>query len=365
MDNATLPGFNFTLSIQSMSTERSRSKRLRWLLFAGVVASFFWRGHLGCMLGYPECNPLYSVPAMPDWEVPSNRVEKAGYDAAMALQLPEGVLEPVPFDFRGARIKAIESNFSAFEIHQSVAEQYFDHLCATEAGAQIFDRATGVDGFRLLRTPYDLIDKPVDRDRYSYDAAFRIRGGGSSEIENWHGGWPEYLVQPVNGQYLFLEQPETDQINTVIRFARGLNSNPPSGYQNGLSSNRKVDGIWRHFELPLMVVPERSVSPKAQYGITWRGIRRERDREFAIAGGELIVIEIATSRVLAVNREFVLSGRDHQRSRIWWTNAKSCGPNRKRETLAYLPLLAERVLVPRPGVNAPFLDLPASSSRSH
>ena len=103
-----------------MSTERSRSKRLRWLLFAGVVASFFWRGHLGCMLGYPECNPLYSVPAMPDWEVPSNRVEKAGYDAAMALQLPEGVLEPVPFDFRGARIKAIESNFSAFEIHQSV-----------------------------------------------------------------------------------------------------------------------------------------------------------------------------------------------------------------------------------------------------
>ena len=118
--------------------------------------------------------------------------------------------------------------------------------------------------------------------------------------------------------------------------------------------------MWRHFELPLMVVPERAAASRAEYGITWRGIRRSRDREFAIAGGELIVVEISTSRVMAINRSFVLSGRDHRPSRIWWANAKSCGVDRRSESIPRIVALAERVLVPRPDVNASFINPPTN-----
>ncbi len=340
-----------------MSTEKRKAQRRRrsmLILAAAILAVAYFRGYLGCMF-YPECNPLLSVPEMPPWNVPTNPVEKAGYDFAHALKLPKGVPEPVPFDFKAARIKAIEAKLLPFPVHQAVAQEYFDHLCRTEAGAQIFDPATEVDGVRLLRTPYDLIGKP-DHDRYGTETAFFIRVGGFSEADHWALGLPEQFVQPVNGQYLFIEQPETEQVDAVIRFARMLNPNPPDGYQNGLSSNRKIDGVWRHFELPLMIVPERAVTPTARYGITWRGIRRERDREFAIAGGETIVVEITTSRVLAINREFVLSGRDYRPSRIWWANAKSCGIDRKSPSLPLLTQLAERVLVPRPDVNEVFIN---------
>ena len=338
----------------------AKPRRLRALLLIAALIStaIYFRGYVGCML-YPECNPLLSVSEMPPWDVPTNPVEKAGYDFAHALQLPDGVPKPVPFDFRAARIKAIESNLSAFEIHQDVAQQYFDHLCRSEAGVQILDRATDVDGVRLLRTPYDLIGAP-DHDRFGTENAFSIRVGGRSDLDRMPHGLPVEFVQPVNGRYQFLEQPEVVEAEKVVRFTRMLHPSPPAGFQNGVSSNRRIDGVWRHFELPLMVVPERAAASRAEYGITWRGIRRSRDREFAIAGGELIVVEISTSRVMAINRSFVLSGRDHRPSRIWWANAKSCGVDRRSESIPRIVALAERVLVPRPDVNASFINPPTN-----
>jgi hypothetical protein len=45
---------------------------------------------------------------------------------------------------------------------------------------------------------------------------------------------------------------------------------------------------------------------KARYGFTWRGIQRPHDREMAIAGGELIVLDLETNEVIAVRRGYAL-----------------------------------------------------------
>ena len=45
-------------------------------------------------------------------------------------------------------------------------------------------------------------------------------------------------------------------------------------------------------------------APESRFGFLWRGINRPNDRELGIAGGELIVLELATFKVLGVKRGF-------------------------------------------------------------
>lgn len=43
---------------------------------------------------------------------------------------------------------------------------------------------------------------------------------------------------------------------------------------------------------------------KSRYAYTWRGIRRPYDRQYDIAGGELIVLDRITGEILGVRRSF-------------------------------------------------------------
>lgn len=319
-------------------------RKLLVAVVAVVVATFvvIYRGHVGCYLFFAECNPLLSVPEMPGWNVPTNPVEKAGYDFAHALKLPEGVPQPVPFDFKAARIKAIEANVLPFEIHQHVAQQYFDHLCSTEAGVTVFDTAENVDGVLMLRSERRGVSKPWTHDRYGTEDA--VSQGNYMADEDFYGGYygtPVDMIQPHRGRYAFIEYPASGLSGSFFRFVRKLNSEPPDGYGNGVMGT----------PLPLMVV--RTVVPEsiAKYAITWRGLRRPRDREFAIAGSEMIVLEVGSKRVLAVNRDFLLSGRDIRPSGVWWSNAQSCR-HTKNTALGFNAYdLANLVLKPVASVN--------------
>ena len=51
----------------------------------------------------------------------------------------------------------------------------------------------------------------------------------------------------------------------------------------------------------------------ASYGYTWRGIVRPRDRENDIAGGEMIIYNLRTRQVLAVRRQFLITGKNPRR----------------------------------------------------
>ena len=74
---------------------------------------------------------------------------------------------------------------------------------------------------------------------------------------------------------------------------------------------------------PMQVVgtTERS----AKYGYTWRGLRRPRDRDHGVAGGELLIYDLSTREVLAMRRQFLISGRNPRgEGKAMWEVAASC-----------------------------------------
>src|SRR4029079_6369569 len=63
---------------------------------------------------------------------------------------------------------------------------------------------------------------------------------------------------------------------------------------------------------------------KSEYAYTWRGITRIKDRELGIAGGEVIVIGLATNEVLGFRRIFRRTGMSGGRTNVWWLTAQNC-----------------------------------------
>jgi len=342
---------------------------VRWLLLlvtiGGVVAGYIWRGPVICGLFYPECSPFISEDEMPGWEVPSEATERAAYEYSHALKLPACVSKPeiyddrlklavprsppceVQFDFQTARI---------FE-HQGgpeVAEQYFDHLCRYEAGDFIFRQVENVEGIYLVRPRRDLSNKAIDFDRYLPEDPTSFGAGDYSDPSmQWSEGYrglPIEFVQPMSGKYLFLEQPDLDLPGRVIRYVRGVNPNPPAPYGVYIETWDQGTRYW----LPFMVNREYSDKYESRYGITWRGIRRPRDREFAIAGGEMLIVDLQSNKVLAVRRVFKLSGKDHRSSHIWWSNARSCKTWGHSNNSSYF---APKVLSPLKNINDSALEL--------
>ena len=92
--------------------------------------------------------------------------------------------------------------------------------------------------------------------------------------------------------------------------------------------------------------------PKARYGFTWRGIKRPYDREFGIAGGELIVLDLKTMEVMGLRRGYVIwnrgwtgrvcprygydAGQDKATYFSAWFLAKVARPARWQEFFTYL-----------------------------
>jgi hypothetical protein len=72
---------------------------------------------------------------------------------------------------------------------------------------------------------------------------------------------------------------------------------------------------------PSLIGLEMRKDASSEYLVTWRGIRRKRDREHGIAGSELIVASRSTGEVLGFLREFGISGR---RGSLYWLNAARC-----------------------------------------
>lgn len=77
--------------------------------------------------------------------------------------------------------------------------------------------------------------------------------------------------------------------------------------------------------IPYVVAQASERDMRSSYGFTWRGIRRERDRELGIAGGELIVIALKSREVLAVRRGYIRSGDvKNTPTKIWWLGGHLC-----------------------------------------
>jgi hypothetical protein len=205
------------------------------------------------------------------------------------------------------------------------SKQHFEHLCKREAGEFIFERVSGNQGFLHARPP----KWPTDSDlmeQYKLEAPnvemlyqlLQDSPAGRSEMFVEEGG---------SKRFSYIEEPlKSDDWRLVVR---------AFGFQN------------RPYRPKLTVTDLR----KSSYGLTWRGLRRPKDREDFIAGSEWILFELETKRVLAVVRDYALTGfTTNTPQGVWWLNAVSCGrPNKIRsaaEMMTRYSRVAEIVLNP-------------------
>ncbi len=244
--------------------------------------------------------------------VPEQWLDTEEARIAHNLKLPDAVPKPVPFDFKAAGSGAL------FTSDRKVAVKYFDHLCKTEAGEWIFKTVKDVEGLyfaRPQRPPTsDQLADPYGPEMPWIQRVFLLTG----DSLKWHGAW---FVQPPIYNYKFVEQPRRDvkwQAGLRERYIRLFGyTREPALDQNGRPT------VYLKDETPMQVVgiPQ----PTARYGYTWRGIRRERDREHNVAGGEVLIYDLVTQEVLAVRRQFLIAGKNPRgRERTLWEIAARC-----------------------------------------
>lgn len=212
---------------------------------------------------------------------------------AHSIKLPDAVSRSVPFDFDKAKVQA------ALAGKPSVSEQYFQHLCASDAGDYIFRTVEKVEGLYFVRPP----NRPTDddlMDRYKLEApglerTFQLMPANPEERG-------KLFVNPPWQRFSFVEEPN-----------HANSSSSPFVRVYGYS--QRVSAMKSEFVNEL----------KSKYALVWRGINRPHDRELGISGGEWIVFDLATKEVLAVERDYARTGMTRNTpDGMWWLNAVSC-----------------------------------------
>jgi hypothetical protein len=161
-------------------------------------------------------------------------------------------------------------------------------LCKTEAGEFIYKMVENVEGIYEMRLR---TDSPNGANHlYAIEDPY---GGpsGSHEPEIWFVG--PTLYRFFESSDLARREPEWKRKFTHASYF----SLPSAG-----STIARYFGYDRN-ELGTMQ-KEYDTVQKSRYGYTWRGITRPHDREFGIAGSELIVLDLQTKEVLAVHRGY-------------------------------------------------------------
>ncbi len=238
-----------------------------------------------------------------DWDKPTDPRELAAYEYAHGLQLPESLPKPVPFNFT----RHLLSN------RRTTAQAYFEHLCATEAGEYIFKTVDKVEGLYQMRAMPRRSDK-VLRDRYGFE--------DPADWSQWHAEAAQtlFIGGPGRGFRYFESDWSLAETTTPIK----------QKYWTVTHWNR-IDPPphWRYHDADYTGAAAGTtgrVSPinelVSRYAYTWRGIRRKNDREYGIAGGELIVLDRITGKVLGVRRSFAIARQ--YKTHLDWEFAFTC-----------------------------------------
>lgn len=210
------------------------------------------------------------------------------------------------------------------------SEQYFEHLCEKEAGEFIYKTVANVEGIVQLRPREHATDYMLEHLYALEDPYGTVMEGNSGSGSNYLHSEFSY-VGPDGYQFFESKVPPRKP------------SWPNDTCLRDMDTEFKDIGMpfWRYWGFiswrwdPSSVLGKRIcgkpmhaenvITPKSQYGYTWRGISRLHDREMGIAGGELIVLELATNKVLAVRRNYSKSGRvPNNLTGVWWLTAASC-----------------------------------------
>lgn len=175
------------------------------------------------------------------------------------------------------------------------SKQYFEALCQAEAGEFIYKTVENVEGVYQVR-PRANESTAAFEDRYVIEDPYGYTSFESKKADH-------LFINPPWKTFRFFERyeftPETSEAKLIQR----------SGYLQDKQP---------------MKVEEVGVL-KSRYGFTWRGIKRPHDREMAIAGGELAVIDLQTGEILGIRRGFTMSGNVvNSPTRINWEFSGAC-----------------------------------------
>ncbi|MCC2637534.1 MAG: exported protein of unknown function [Moraxellaceae bacterium] len=279
------------------------------LLAAGIVLANFWTDHnrqpegsWGKMVRTKGQH--YPIPAR--WiSTPEGRI-------AHDLVLPPEVPRPVPFDFDAA-----DGPWFWPKSDWEVAKAYFNHLCSTEAGEWIFEKKADVEGLYFAR-PLGTVTNAYLSNIYAVEAPF-VEKEFHLMGDDLDGRGGEF-IQPPFRNYSFVEEPrrqtewQADIMQPYIRFF-------------GYSATWKLWKDWQVQDVEV-VTPIRVrgiIEPSAEYALTWRGVSRPLDREYRIAGGELIVYERVSRKVIAISRTFQLGKTSGSKASISsWFQSPAC-----------------------------------------
>lgn len=228
-------------------------------------------------------------------EIPAQWIATPEGKFAHSIKLPSSVPQTVPFDFKAAWWDSLKPR------HHSVARQYWEHLCATEAGSFILKPVDNVDGFFFVR-PVEGADSQENNDRWKLEApGLEASFGFKYDPQREAIGFVNFPWHT----YQWVDFPDVDR-RTVLHM---------SGFVSHVA--------------PMKV--ERIPDSNARYAVLWRGIRRERDREHSISGAEWIALDRHTGEVLGVLRDFYRTGGvTNRREGIYWLIAARCPFVKKR-----------------------------------
>jgi hypothetical protein len=188
-------------------------------------------------------------------------------------------------------------------------EQYFDHLCKTEAGEFIYKTVENVEGLYMMRPREQVNDDKLQHlyapeDPYAY-----------SDIET---DAPQKLfINPPWGRYKFFE------ITKPI----------PNSGSNSASLYLRYSGYVQN-KTPMNV--EGVFTLQSRYAYTWRGLTRPHGRELGIVGGELIIMDLQSNEVLAVRRGYIRSGDVRNNlTGVWWLGGHVCPAYKHASVFTY------------------------------
>ena len=203
------------------------------------------------------------------------------------------------------------------------ARQYFEALCKAEAGEFIYRTVDNVQGVYEIRPrgyakPEALYDRYVMEDPYGYTEAEAM-----NTLTLFVGpGKYQFAEVPVPRERIRLKQLDGKRFDPSI-FLHPSSDDVVARYFG--YDDRSLKTLKKEYDTKL----------RSRYGYTWRGIKRPKDREHGIAGGELIVVDLKTNEILGIRRGLIRAAKSgYSHSGLTWEFGEFCPLLSKRTGIA-------------------------------
>lgn len=172
------------------------------------------------------------------------------------------------------------------------SKQYFEELCAKEAGQWIFRTVTGVEGVLQARPRSP---QPRGRNQLVPHASEVLLGNSDSDEI-----WIEQGGKGVSTKFTFLEYPAPTPLSqsAVARYYRSIDD----ARRLERSGDIRVRNYLGLYDVPFVL----SVVPRATHAFVGRGIWRSEFADHGVSGTELIVFDRQSLEVLGLARRFYL-----------------------------------------------------------